>query len=214
MDQAKPVQRKHSDAYHHGDLRSALIDAAVRQVEQGGGEAVSLTALARTLGVSQAAPYRHFTDRDELMAAVATQGYLRLGVALQGAVETAGEMTRLEAIARAYVGFGAELPGLYRLMYASRVIEQSAVGSELQRTVEALFLWALPTPSPDQDQALREHIGLKLWVSLHGVVMLTDQGFLPLKIRPLHPDVLVAEFVAEAQAALDAAAAGDTLSRP
>ena len=57
--------------YHHGDLANALVEAALKLVEQGGAEAVSLRDLSQSLGVSRAAPYRHFTDRDVLLATVA-----------------------------------------------------------------------------------------------------------------------------------------------
>ncbi len=67
-------------AYHHGDLKSALITAALAAVEQDGPDAVSLRDLAQSLGVSRAAPYRHFADRDALLAAVAAQGFEDLAV--------------------------------------------------------------------------------------------------------------------------------------
>jgi AcrR family transcriptional regulator len=59
----QPLARKPLNAYHHGDLREALIRAALQDAEQGGPEAISIKALAKKLGVSQPAPYRHFADR-------------------------------------------------------------------------------------------------------------------------------------------------------
>ena len=68
--------------YHHGDLANALVKAALELVEQGGAEAVSLRDLTQSLGVSRAAPYRHFEDRDALLAAVAARGFEDLNLSL------------------------------------------------------------------------------------------------------------------------------------
>src|SRR4051812_50108449 len=79
------LARKPENTYHHGDLRDALIKAALREAEQGGTEAISIKALAKQLGVSQPAPYRHFADREALLAAVTAgavwqpHGVLRAG---------------------------------------------------------------------------------------------------------------------------------------
>ncbi|MDQ3996358.1 MAG: TetR/AcrR family transcriptional regulator, partial [Gemmatimonadota bacterium] len=72
----RPTARKR--AYHHGDLRRALVDAAIPLLRDGGPEALTLRAVARAAGVSQTAPYRHFADRAELVAAVAESGFRRL----------------------------------------------------------------------------------------------------------------------------------------
>ena len=67
--------RKALNAYHHGDLRDALVQAALHQVELGGPEAISISALAKTLGVSQPAPYKHFADRETLLTAVTAEAF-------------------------------------------------------------------------------------------------------------------------------------------
>ena len=67
--------RKPLNTYHHGDLRDALVQAALREVERGGPEAVSISALAKKLGVSQPAPYKHFADREALLAAVTAEAF-------------------------------------------------------------------------------------------------------------------------------------------
>src|ERR1700678_4347619 len=76
--------------YHHGTLAPALVEAALKQVEQGGAEAVSLRDLAQSLGVSRAAPYRHFPDRDALLATVAARGFEDLLVVYETALAGAG----------------------------------------------------------------------------------------------------------------------------
>src|SRR3984885_3127878 len=93
--------------YHHGNLRSALLARAEANVRDGGVEQLSLRELARQVGVSHAAPRRHFPDRQALLDAVAESGFERLGSELAGAVADAGEgfQARLEATATAYIRF-------------------------------------------------------------------------------------------------------------
>src|SRR5258705_5361531 len=78
--------RKPLNSYHHGDLRDALVQAALGEVELGGPEAVNISALAKKLGVSQPAPYRHFADRDALLAAVAAWAVRPVSAALLGSM--------------------------------------------------------------------------------------------------------------------------------
>ena len=75
--------RKPLNAYHHGDLREALVQAALREVERGGPESISLKALAKQLGVSQPAPYRHFSDREALLAAVTAEAFRQFNMVLR-----------------------------------------------------------------------------------------------------------------------------------
>ncbi len=89
--------------YHHGDLRAALIAAAQAAVEAGGPDAVSLRDLALTLGVSTAAPYRHFHSRDALLSEVAARGFIDLGEAYARAQAAAPDpQAALRETARAY----------------------------------------------------------------------------------------------------------------
>src|SRR3989442_1087232 len=93
--------------YHHGNLRTALLDAAERTLRERGVQALSLRELAREVGVSHGAPRRHFPDRQALLDALAGEGFERLGGELRAAAETAGEEfePRLRAIASAYIRF-------------------------------------------------------------------------------------------------------------
>ena len=110
-------------SYHHGNLRAELIDTAVRQLREGDTEALSLRALAREIGVSQTAPYRHFADKSELLAAMATRGYRELFNQLKAAGETAGDCPtdQLLAFAHAYVDYAANNPQMFKLMFGPAV---------------------------------------------------------------------------------------------
>lgn len=199
--------RKPPEAYHHGNLREFLLDAAMAEVERGGPDSVSLSALAKAAGVSQTAPYRHFSDRDDLLAAVAARGFNRFVGDLQEALTEPSPHTPIRRFARAYLAHGIEQIGLYRLMYGSRLVNKSTVGSPLQREVEQSYLWLLDIVGPEAAVPDREFIALKLWVALHGVVMLVDQGFLPLKIRHVRAEELVDDIVREAEVTIGAARA-------
>ena len=100
-------------AYHHGDLKSALISAALAAVEQNGPDAVSLRDLAQSLGVSRAAPYRHFADRDALLAAVAAKGFEELCVVYETALAGPGDgRQRMRQSLVDYLEFARRRPGL------------------------------------------------------------------------------------------------------
>lgn len=100
--------------YHHGDLRQALLDAAMTLIDIRGRDALTLREAARRAGVSEAAPYRHFANLDELLGAVALEGFEML----IGDLETAG---RARAVRAAYLAFAVDFPGRYQLMFGPLV---------------------------------------------------------------------------------------------
>lgn len=110
-------------SYHHGNLRAALLDTAIEQLREQGTEELSLRALARAIGVSQTAPYRHFADKSDLLAAMATRGYRTLLGCLQQAGADAGSNPgdQLVAFAHAYVDYAANNPKLFKLMFGPTV---------------------------------------------------------------------------------------------
>ena len=102
-----------SRRYHHGDLRRALLEAAMVIIERDGPNALTLRAVAREAGVSPAAPYHHFKDKSELLFAVAKEGFHQLKLAMgacDGPIST-------HAMGVAYVEFAKANPALYRVMY-------------------------------------------------------------------------------------------------
>lgn len=103
--------------YHHGDLRRALVDAARQLVETEGPSAMSLRAVARQAGVSPAAPYHHFKDKSELLAAVADEGWTLLGAEMSEVMQSAKEGEQITLVLLAYVRFARTHPALYRVMF-------------------------------------------------------------------------------------------------
>lgn len=103
--------------YHHGDLRRALLSAAETILERDGPTALTLRATAREAGVSPAAPYHHFKDKDELLLAIGRLGFDNLKRDLAVAAKAAEPHDRLAALGMAYVAFAQAHPALYRVMY-------------------------------------------------------------------------------------------------
>ncbi|MFF8868054.1 MULTISPECIES: TetR/AcrR family transcriptional regulator [unclassified Streptomyces] len=108
--------------YHHGDLRAALLESAERTLREKGAGALSLREMARDIGVSHAAPGRHFKDKQALIDALALDGYERLNEALSSAADLPDQSfeERMTALARAYLGFAVENPELLELMFARK----------------------------------------------------------------------------------------------
>jgi AcrR family transcriptional regulator len=114
----KPVPKAKA-GYHHGDLARALVQAAVQLVEHGGPAALTLREAARLAGVSVAAPYRHFADREALLAAVLAEGFDGLTAHTEAARRTAPDaLSALRAVGIGYVEFAVAHPSVYRLMFS------------------------------------------------------------------------------------------------
>jgi AcrR family transcriptional regulator len=113
---------KAENAYHHGDLRAALIAAARHVLETARPEEITLKSLALRLGVSQPAPYRHFANRDALLAAVAADGFERFRDTLVAARDEARWNEAFVHTCLAYLEFARANRGVYRLMIASHLL--------------------------------------------------------------------------------------------
>lgn len=176
-------------SYHHGELRGALIQAALEMLEQDGPDALSLRALARAVGVSSMAPYHHFSDRAALLAAVATEGFERLQARKQD-IQAAQPSLR-EALAAGganYVRFILDNPNLYRLMRSPEFSDHqihpalhraAAAPAKTLLDLIARFLdqHGLSSPSPNEGAQL-------LWGLSHGIGTLTLEGQIQAEIAP------------------------------
>lgn len=160
-------------AYHHGDLPGSLLRAAMELLEENGATELSLRAAARRAGVSTAAPYRHFADRNALLSAVAAVGYRELAADLVAARPAPKTADDLAAIAVAYVQFALRRPGLFRVMFteqcdpnsAERVAAVTAIQEYLNSIVQQVF------PSADPDA-----MATAVWGLVHGLAFLHLDG--------------------------------------
>jgi AcrR family transcriptional regulator len=168
--------RKPLNTYHHGDLRVALVQAALDEVERGGPEAVSISALAKKLGVSQPAPYKHFSDRDALLATVTAEAFRRFTTVLREQIARPSKGSKLSRFVHAAVDFGLRRNGTYRLMFASRIVASAPENGELHAAAMETFDLLLDVLEAPAVGFLRERAALKIWALLHGVVMLAQQG--------------------------------------
>lgn len=159
--------------YHHGDLPAALVRAAIELLEENGAAELSLRATARRAGVSTAAPYRHFADRDALLSAVAAVGYRDLAADLVAANAAPTTAEDFAAIAIAYIQFALNRPGLFRAMFAEpcdptspeRVAATTAIHEYVRSIVRQAF--------PDSDD---EALATALWAMVHGLAFLYLHG--------------------------------------
>ncbi|OIK25734.1 TetR/AcrR family transcriptional regulator [Streptomyces malaysiense] len=170
------VRMPASRPYHHGDLRAALLRSAERTLREKGAGALSLRELARDIGVSHAAPGRHFKDKQALLDALAMEGYERLDSALAEAYGAGpGFERRMTEIARAYLGFAVEHPELLELMFARkhRPDGSARFGAAVDRTFGSLTrLFADAQASGEIVDGDPERIALAAAANLHGLAAL------------------------------------------
>lgn len=161
-----------TDRYHHGDLRTALLDAAVIVLAEHGVSGLSLRECARRAGVSHAAPYRHFASKEALLAAIATQGFAWLydaGVAAMAPFTD--PVARLDAYGLSYVRFALAHPQHFRLMFTSEFSLAPPTAQD-QKDDRAYVLLrdaavAVSAPGTDPDMA-----AVAYWSRPHGLAML------------------------------------------
>ena len=185
--------------YHHGNLRGALLEAAERGLRERGVEALVLRDLAREVGVSHAAPRRHFPDRQALLDALAEAGFARFDGALRGALDGAGEdfPARIRAVVTAYLRFATENAALLELMYTSK---HRPGATRVVEVAEAAFrvLWELIVEG--QEQGLLqcgspEGIGIVLFATVHGMASLINGKFVGVELLDGLAETAVEQFL-------------------
>ena len=159
--------------YHHGHLRSALIDTAVELIGERGVRGFSLTEASRRLGVAVSAPYAHFTDRDDLLAAVAVRAcevfHAELVQATQAQEQPAA---RLAAVAVAYVRFAAAHRALFSVLFETGLDKANHPEiEEAERPLDELFLANVRALTGD-DEAETEELESAVQAVAHGYAML------------------------------------------
>lgn len=165
--------------YHHGDLRTALIEAGLALLAARHADDLSLREVARTVGVSATAVYRHFPDKSALMTALAHEGLGRLAAAQRAAADAAGGgPAGFAATGRAYVRFALANPALFRLIFASPVLlpadaHDEAVGSDAYSFLQANAA-AAAADQPGDDAA--QIVAVQAWAMVHGLAMLMLDG--------------------------------------
>jgi AcrR family transcriptional regulator len=177
---SKPINPR--AAYHHGDLRRALLDAALGLVIEAGPAAFSLRDVARQVGCSHNAPYRHFADRAALLAAVAEEGFRLLGRAMAAEADRRGPwpQERFLGLAVAYVGFAIGHPGHFRVMFGPEAADKARYPDVMAAEAAAFDRCVQAIADCQRAGAIRPgpsavH-GLAAWSLVHGLAGLYLDG--------------------------------------
>jgi AcrR family transcriptional regulator len=174
-------KKKPSGHYHHGDLRRALVDEAVRTIDRHGVEALTLRSIGDRLGVSRTALYRHFADKPALLAAVGREGFRLLRLALTEAWEQHGRgRPGFEAMGLAYVRFAVAHPAHYRVMFGG-FIESCAKDDAFVEEAKAAFQVLVDALVEQQESGLVRRddpllLARMIWSMVHGIAMLAIDG--------------------------------------
>lgn len=174
-------------AYHHGDLRNALVVAGRELLAEAGVAALDLRKVARRVGVSHAAPYRHFVDKDELLAAIAEAGFTELTQQIDDEVRAAGDTPAalLVALTRGYVRFVLDNPEHARLMFGGLARNASKYPQLYSASKQPLYIAAAAIAACQQRGLLVDGDPLELtvvaWTQMHGLAMLLVDKLIPLE---------------------------------
>lgn len=168
--------------YHHTDLKNTLVAAGLAILAEQGVNELNLRAVARRAGVSHAAPYRHFADKEALVVAIAEDGFRRLGeqMAAAKAAAAGGAPAQLTAVGNTYIAFAIEQPDSFRLMF-SHIIAHREQHLELCALAKACFqlLQSIITAGQAGGEfAIVDSVELtkSAWSMLHGLASLLVEG--------------------------------------
>src|ERR1700744_2747108 len=194
-------QRRAERGYHHGNLREALLQAALDLIAQKGAAGFTFADAARMAGGSSPPPPRHFRDRDELVSSIAQRGFEQFEVALTSAWDDGrpDTVTAFERVGKAYLAFAREEPAFYSAMFESGLPPD--VNPALMAANERAFgiiraaaerLAALAPPGTPRPPAMM--MALHIWSMSHGVASLFARGDAARRKLPMSPeDLLEAE---------------------
>lgn len=179
-----------SSDYHHGDLKNALVRSARAQIEDRGAAALNLRALAREVGVTHPAVYRHFADKEALLEAVAQAGFEDLADRLHQSVESGeGLEPTLHALAGAYIGFALKHPELTRVMFALIPAEARMKNESLYAASKRAY--AVLTQSVEALEGNTLVDSAVVWATLHGLAKLTIEKQVPKLTDPAQREEVV-----------------------
>jgi AcrR family transcriptional regulator len=176
------VRRKAPDTYQHGDLKEALVQAGLKLLTEGGVASLTLRAAAQLAGVSHAAPYRHFADKDTLVAAIAERGFRLLTTSMRDEIARGKTdvRTSLRAAGVGYVRFAVQHPAYFRVIFAGLVpddavsAELRAAGAEAYAVLRGLVVAGLADGTLRAADA--DLLSLAAWSLVHGLGMLAING--------------------------------------
>lgn len=182
--------QNNATSYHHGNLREALLSAAVDSIREQGAENLSLRALARVVGVSQTAPYRHFADKNGLLVELARQTFDELSRVTSERIDPALNCAEnLLRAGEAYLRYAIANPEKYRLIFGSSITQREQY-PKLQTAARSAFnvLLQLMAEGAQRGEFLPTEpmlLANNCWSSIHGFALLTIDGVFARKEQPL-----------------------------
>lgn len=197
MSWSKDSGRNGPRGYHHGNLKEALLRAALDLIAKKGPAGFTFAEAARWAGVSPAAPYRHFRDRDELLSNVALRGFQQFEEVLTKAWNDGrpDPMTAIDRLGKAYLAFARNEPAYYSAMFEAGIPLDS--NSELRETGDRAFgvlrtaaeQLAATLPAGSRPPALM--MALHIWATSHGIASLFGRGDAGRRTLPMTPEELL-----------------------
>lgn len=177
----------HRETYHHKELRQALIDAALELIVEKDVGSLSLREVARRVGVSHAAPYRHFADKDALLAAVAEEGFELLSITLKEAMQQASSdpLKQVQACGVAYVRYALAHPSHYRIMFGAYGATAQHYPTLADAAMQAFMVLVNSIIAGQKAGMIRsedpKQLATAAWSLVHGLAMLIIDGQIPIK---------------------------------
>ncbi|HXZ21219.1 MAG TPA: TetR/AcrR family transcriptional regulator [Pseudolabrys sp.] len=189
--------KRHARGYHHGNLKEALVRAALELIAEKGPAGFTFADAARWAGVSPAAPYRHFRDRDALLADIARRGFEEFAAALAKAWDEGKPdvMTAFDHLGKAYLAFAKREPAYYSAMFEAGIALDS--DRELREVSENAFAVLraaaekLVALMPPQQRPPALMVALHVWSMTHGIASLFGRGDAARRTLPMPPEELL-----------------------
>jgi AcrR family transcriptional regulator len=167
------------------DLRQKVLDASLALIREGGLDRLSMREVARKAGVSHQAPYHYFADREAILAAIAGEGFAKLGQALMRAGGSASHPGKaVEAMGRAYVEFALRHPAYFQVMFRADAVplENHPEARKLEDDAFGRLVEGIDKALADQPVEVRRKIAVACWALVHGLATLILEGSLARKV--------------------------------
>ncbi len=181
------IVEKTEGSYRHGNLREAILLASLEAIEKNGVDSLSIREIAKTAGVTHQAPYRHFKDKEALLAALAQDGFEKLYQEMSKSVKDINQpIEKIIALGVSYLSWAAAHPAHFRLMF-SQNIPEFEIYEGLQLAANSILNLVLQVTKENQDEKVIRNdesrsLARQFWATVHGVTLLfIDRQFKPLK---------------------------------
>jgi AcrR family transcriptional regulator len=207
--------------YHHGNLKNVLIEAAISQIATQGARALSLRELSRSIGVSHASTYRHFPNKESVLATIAEQGFENLTRAMETAARPhAGDaLAMLQATGVAYVEFGVLYPHHLQIMFGDLIPDHESYPTLVESSKKAYEVLVSVVREGQQTGRIRARdarlVALAAWSQVHGLAMLIASGQIRAEgAEPIEYKSLAASVIALLRDGLSVKESGDKKRTP